>query len=148
MLVVVWGSIIGLILPCFGLAQATTTENEPLKAPDTLQEAKSFIIELITALPQGMNDAWQKAKEIWQNTWVNWWGRYIKPWLLKTQNWVENLWQKLSKFLGKQVEEQKPIIKEEFEKEKQEIKQDLGEQGEKVKQGIWERLKQLIKDIL
>ena len=131
-------SIIGLILPCFGLAgEATTTENEPLKAPDTLEQTKSLIIELIIAIPEGMKSAWQEAKEIWQNTWVSWWGTHIKPWISKTQNWIKNLWQDTT-----------PIIEQEFEKEKQEIKQDLGEQREKVKQGIWERFKQLIKDSL
>ncbi|MCK4781468.1 hypothetical protein KAS79_00890 [Candidatus Parcubacteria bacterium] len=130
-------SMIGLILPCFGFAQPTTTENEPLEAPGTLEQAKSLIIELIMAIPEGMNSAWQEAKEIWQNTWVNWWGSYIKPNIIKIENWIKNLWQDTT-----------PMIEQEFEKEKQEIKQDLGEQGEKVKQGIWERFKQLIKDAL
>ena len=111
-------SIIGLILPCFSFAQPTTTENEFQKAPNTLEEAKSFIINLITA-------------------WINWWKSYIEPCVSRTKNWIKNFWQNTT-----------PIVEQEFEKEKQEIKQDLEKQGEKVKQGVWDRFKQLIKDSL
>ncbi len=130
-------SIIGLILPCFSFAQPTTTENEFQKAPNTLEEAKSFIINLITALPQGLKESWQKAQKIWQETWINWWKSYIEPCVSRTKNWIKNFWQNTT-----------PIVEQEFEKEKQEIKQDLEKQGEKVKQGVWDRFKQLIKDSL
>jgi len=140
-LVMVWGSIMALIWP-FGSAQAIT---KPLKAPDTLEQAKTFIVKVLKALPEGISNACQEAKQIWQNTWISWWGTYIKPLILKVQNWIEGLWQKLLKFLGKEIKQRTPIIEQELEKEKQEAKQDIGKLKGKIKQGIWEGLKELIK---
>ncbi len=116
-------STIGLIFPCFAFAEP------PIKAPDTLEDAKSFAINIITAMPEGIKGAWEEAKEIWQKTWVSWW-----------KNWGKGHWQG--------IENRGPMIKEEFQKEKQEMKEEIEKETRSIEKNIWERFKELIKKSL
>ncbi len=116
-------------------------QESPIEAPENFEESGSFVGEFIKKIPQAFGDAWEKAKEFWQNTWVKWWNESIYP-------WFQNIYQKICSFFGKEIEERKPIIEEEFEKEKEEIKEDISEEAAKTKKGLWEWLKGLIKDSL
>jgi len=65
-------------------------------------------------------------KKIWQS--------YIYPFLHK-------IWQKIDSLFGKEIEQRKPIIKEEFKKETEEMKEELP----LVTKSLWEKLKELLK---
>ena len=125
------------LLPAFSFAQ----QDKPIEAPENLEEAGSFIGKFIEKIPQEFDNAWQEAKNIWQNTWVKWWNNSIHPWLQDT-------WQKICSFFGKEIEERKPIIEEEFEKEKEEMKEDISQEAAKQKENLWEWLKGLVKENL
>jgi gas vesicle protein len=102
----------------------------PAQAPETLEEAKSKGEEVVRGLPDVIINAF-KGMGNWLK---NLWSSYILPFL-------NNVWQKIKVFLGREVEERKPEVKEEFEKEKQEMKEEIPG----VSKSLWERLKDLIK---
>lgn len=123
------------LLPAFSFAQ----QEKPIEAPKNFEEAGSFIGKFIEKIPQELNNAWEQGKEIWQNTWVKWWNDSI-------HSWLQDIWQKICSFFGKEIEERKPIIEEEFEKEKQEMKENISQEADKTKESLWEWLKGLVKE--
>lgn len=80
-----------------------------------------------------------QEQELKQTT--NWlkdiWYKYILPWL-------QNIWQQICSFLGKEVEKRKPKVEQEFKKETQELKQEIQEQAPKTFKSLWQRLKEVI----
>lgn len=120
-LLIIFLLITGLILPGFCLA-----EEEPAQMPETVDEAKSWGINILKALPNAVGDVWQRqALPIWHNMW-NWvkstWNSSLGP-------IVESWWQKFLNLLGRET----PELKEEFQKEKEEMQKD-----------IWQRFKDLL----
>lgn len=107
-------------------------------APETLEEAKTIGEKVLINFPQVLKKVWQEeALAIWQrmlNWFKNLWDSYISF-------WFQSIWQKIASFLGKEVEERKPEVKEEFEKEKQEMREEIP----KVTKSLWQRFKELIK---
>jgi len=124
---------LSFLLPSFSFAQ----QQPQIKAPGTLEEAKNFITKILKGIPEGLKEVSKEALIIWQKM-ANWaknlWDSYIFP-------WFQNIWQKIAAFFGKEIEQRKPIIEEEFQKEKEEMKEELP----KVGKSLWERFKELIK---
>ena len=116
---------LGLVLPSVGLAQM----------PQTLGEAQSFGSTIIKKLPDAVKQVWEReALPLWQGMWrgfLSLWDRTIGP-------TVESWWHKFLGLLGKQVEQRKPGLKEEYQKEKEEMQQDLWKE-------LGQRFKELIK---
>ena len=150
-------SIVGLILPSFCAVQAKA------EIPETIGEAKDFMIKLVKPLPEKMKSLWQnEVLPSWERMGdrvSNWWKNSLLPWLKnilptikswlgeakdwlsdiwyeKIKPWIQNILDKIRGFLGKEIEEKKPSIKEEFEKEKQEIKEEIP--------SLWQKFKELI----
>lgn len=71
------------------------------------------------------SDLWSMIKYIW------------KSYLL---SFLNNVWYRLYWFLGKQVEQRKAGVEQEFKKETQEMKEDIP----KTTKSLWQRLKELI----
>lgn len=128
-----------IIIAGFGIlsVQAQKSLEPGLETPKTLEEAKTLGIRILSGFPKALEKPLQEALAVWGKT-LNWfknlWYSYILPWL-------QNVWQKIDSFLGKEVEKRKPGIKEEFEKEKQEMKEDIP----KVGKSLWQRFKELLK---
>ena len=118
--------LIGFLLPNFGLAQVSETAGPP----QTFGEIKTMGLKALKFFPDILKKIWQETtgwlKKIWQS--------YIYPFLHK-------IWQKIDSLFGKEIEQRKPIIKEEFKKETQEMKQDIPQVGKSV----WEKLKGFFK---
>jgi len=129
--------ILALILPIFSLAQ--------VEAPETIEEAKGFVERFtqktIELLPQALEKTWKEnVLPIWKKIFegiFTFWNSYIQPWL-------ENIWQKFLKILGKEIEKRKPVIEKELQKEKEELKEKIKKETEKTKESLWERFKDLI----
>lgn len=118
------------------VAGVQATEKVP-EAPKSLEEAKTIGKEILWGFPQALKKPWQEAVKVWSKMagWlVNFWNSYISPWL-------NDIWQRICSFLGKEVEKRKPEVQEEFEKEKQEMKEEVP----KTLKPLWERFKELIK---
>ncbi len=107
--------------------QLAFAETEPQMAPQTMDEAKSFGLDVLSRLPEA-------AKDVWQNQalpiWMEMWGLFQGFWASTLGPIVEVWWEKLLGLLGKDTTD----IKKEFEKEKKEMQKD-----------IWDRFKNLLK---
>jgi len=102
------------------------------EVPATLDEAKSVGLQIIGELPDSTRQVWrEQALPILRSMW-DWaqgpWENYIKPKVQELFNWLLG-------FLGKEIEERAPLIEEEFQKEKDEMRGDIP--------GVWERFKNL-----
>ena len=107
----------------------------------TLEEAKTTGKKILTGFPGLLNRLWQDVIAFWQkviNLLKNFLNSYITPWL-------QDIWQKIVFFLGKEVEQRKTEVQEEFEKEKEEMKEEIKREAPKIGKSIWERFKELIK---
>jgi len=113
--------ILGLVLPNFCFSQ----ENA-LQVPQTVDEAKSLSMKILSALPGATKKVWQE--EAWPFILKMWdWARGFWDSYLGSK--VTSLWQKFFKLLGKDT----PDLKKEFQKEKEEMEQDF-----------WQRFKELL----
>ena len=102
------------------------------EVPATLDEAKSVGLQILGELPDSTRQVWrEQALPILRSMW-DWaqgpWENYIKPKVQELFNWLLG-------FLGKEIEERAPLIEEEFQKEKDEMRGDIP--------GVWERFKNL-----
>ncbi|MEA3344488.1 MAG: hypothetical protein U9Q16_02310 [Patescibacteria group bacterium] len=98
----------------------------PVLASDTAGESiqhstGNIIGNIIESTKQGLFKTIDWIKYIWNS--------YIKLWL-------KGIWQKINSFLGKEIENRKPEVQQEFEKEKQEMKDDIP--------NLWQKFKELI----
>lgn len=141
MLVIVWGSIAGLLLPGFSLAQ---NQQPVVDTPETLKDAVGFVFSILKSMPRTIKEAFQLAWKIWSKM-ADWlwaqWDKYI--W-----SWIQGLWHSFLGLMGQEIEKRKPMVEQELEKEKQEIKEEIKQEAEKAGQSLWERLKELVKSKL
>ena len=144
----------GLVLPQVVFAQT-------VEAPETVEEAQAFGINILKSLPEATKRVWHEdVLPLWHKMWQtaqNWWKAIISPQIDKGISWVSDIWyqsvkpeiqkvlDKIRGLLGQEIEKRKPVIEQEFEKGKQEIKQEIKKEIPKVSKGIWERLKDLIR---
>ena len=118
--------IAGFLLPVFSFAQIPNTAGPPQTVEGlrlTLWNAVKFFPETLKKVG-GEVISWLK----------NIWNSYIYPFLHK-------IWQKIDSLFGKEIEQRKPIIKEEFKKEAEEMKQEVP----LVTKSLWEKLKGFFK---
>lgn len=112
--------IFSFILPSICLA-------EGIEQPQTIAQAESLGLKILTALPEAVKKVWQEeALPLILKMWA--WAKNVWNSYLAAQ--VNSLWNKLLKLTGKETS---PNLKEEFQKEKQEMQKDL-----------WERFKDLL----
>lgn len=101
---------------------------ETVKAPENFEEAKTLGQKILTSFPESLKKTWQQAVSLWKKM-LN----YVSP-------WFKGIWYKILSFLGKEVEQRKPEVEEEFKKETQEMKEEIPKAGK----SLWQRLKELI----
>lgn len=128
-----------LALPC--LAQTGPSVENGLE--DLGRESKPIgetIWQTVkTEFPKMIKRPWQDALTAWRMifSWVkSFWNSYLS-------NWFKIIWENLIYFLGKEVEQRRPEIEQEFIKETEEMKQDIPETTKSIK-SLWERLKDLV----
>jgi len=127
-----------LISPFLILAQ---TEQLPEDIFEDLgQKSKpigeTFWQNIKTELPKMIKKPWQDSLMAFKMVfgWLKtFWNSYFS-------NWLKIIWENLVYFLGKEVEQRRPEIEQEFKKETEEMKQDIPE----TTQSLWQRFKDLI----
>jgi len=133
---------------------------QTVKAPETVEEAQAFGINILKALPEAIKRVWHEdVLPLWHKMWdrtQNCWKTIISPQIAKGVSWMSDIWyqgikpkiqsvlDKIRNFLGQEIEKRKPVIEQEFEKGKQEIRENIKQEVPKVSKGLWERLKDLI----
>ena len=103
-------------------------QEAPAQAPETLEEAKLLGERVLWGFPEVFKKSWQEAVVFWKKM-LN----YVSPWL-------EGIWNSILSLLGKEVEQRRPEVEEEFEKETQEMKEEIPKAGK----SLWQRFKELI----
>ena len=101
-----------IAIPVFSWA-----EEGKIKAPETLEEIKSFLKRFLELLPGAMKESWQRALVFWQRIFQK-----------MKEGWNKFLGQRLAKILDPFKEEmgkRKSILKHEFRKKIQELKQNI-----------------------
>ena len=103
-----------IILPSFSLSQSP----QAIELPKTIEEVKKMGLRSLDFIPNFFKNAWQEFVIFWQKVWnwfLNIWNSHIYP-------FFNNIWQKT---IGREIEERRPMIEEEFKKEKEEVKQEV-----------------------
>ncbi len=129
--------IIGFLLTLVAPLSFAQQDQEILKLPETIEEAKTSGERILWSFPEALKKTWREALVIWKTV-LKWfksfWYSYISPLL-------QNIWYRINSFLGREIEKRKPEIRKEFEKEKEEIKEEIPKTGK----SLWQRFKELIK---
>jgi len=119
-------SITGLILPSFCLGQTIGTAGPP----QTVEGLKLTLWNAVKFFPETAKKVEGEVLSWLKNIWKS----YFYPFLHK-------IWQKIDSLFGKEIEQRKPIIKEEFKKETEEMKKEVP----LVTKSLWEKLKEFFK---
>lgn len=151
----------GLILPylCFSQPQMKTPEN----LDEVKTQTKEFLIQTEKNLGGEIVKTWNdKFMPLWRKMWEktkDLWLSYIQPKgesiFVQIENFIfpkiQTAKEQLFKLLGKEIEQRKPLIEEEFQKEKEELSQEIKEKTSGITESfwgkLWERFKELIKQI-
>lgn len=123
---VVLSSLITAFLLSF--AMPNVLAQEVVEAPESLEEAKSLGQRVLTGFPEVFKKTWQESLAFWKKMLD-----YVSP-------WFKSIWNSILSLLGKEVEQRKPEVEEEFKKETQEMKEEIPKAGK----SLWQRLKELI----
>ena len=116
---------IGFLL---SFAMSSVLAQETVQAPESFEEAKTLGERILKGFPEAFKKSWQEAVSLWKKMLD-----YVSP-------WFRSIWNSILSLLGKEVEQRKPEVEEEFEKEKQEMKEEIPKAGK----SLWQRLKELI----
>lgn len=128
--------LLGAVLnvPSFALAQGEA----PIQAPETVQEAQQFGIQILQGIPGAVKEVWDtQVMPLWTKMW-----HWVKNlWDSTIYSFVRGIWDRVLSFFGQEIEKRKPLIEEEFQKEKQELQQEIEESIPQAGKTLWERLK-------
>jgi len=109
-------------------AMPNVLAQEVVQAPESLEEAKSLGEGILSGFPEVFKSVWQEAVVFWKKM-LN----YVSP-------WFRSIWNSILSLLGKEVEQRRPDVEEEFKKETQEMKEEIPKAGK----SLWQRFKELI----
>ena len=97
-------------------------------APENLEETKSLGQRFLKGFPEVFKRSWQETVSLW------------KKMLDYVSSWFKSIWNSILPLLGKEVEERRPEVEEEFKKETEEMKEEIPKAGK----SLWQRFKELI----
>ena len=113
-------------------------EVAPIQAPETIEEAQEFGLQILQGLPGAMQNVWQTQV---MPLWTEMWSIAKNVWDTTVFSWVKGLWDQALSFLGQEIEERRPFIEEEFEREKEELKQELEQKIPESGKTLWNRIR-------
>lgn len=116
---------IGFLL---SFAMPNVLAQETVQAPENFEEARTLGERILSGFPEAFKKSWQQAVSLWKKMLD-----YVSP-------WFKGIWNSILSFLGKEVEQRKPEVEEEFKKEVEEMKEEIPKAGK----SLWQRLKELI----
>lgn len=127
--------LVGLL---FNPSASLAADQPPIEAPETVEEAKGFGLQLLQELPNAVKGVWEsEVVPLWSkmfNIAKNIWGTYVFP-------WAHGVWERVLSLFGQEIEKRKPFIEQEFEKEKQQLKEEVEEKLPEETKTLWEHLK-------
>lgn len=126
--------IFAVALGIFFLAPLCVFAEQGLDTPTSFEEIKTTGKTALKMIPDALKRAgeegWAVIKWLWGYI-EEFLAKYIEPWVFRAVDWLKGLF-------GKEVEERKPEVKEEFKRETENIKQKFP-----TRETLWERFKSL-----
>jgi len=120
---------------------ATKAQLSSIKAPETIEEAEEFGIQILQALPDSFQKTWKtQVLPLWSNMWniaKNIWDATIS-------SFVRGLWDQTLSFFGQEIENRKPLFEEEFQREKEQLQQEIEEKLPESSKTLWGLLKRFL----
>jgi hypothetical protein len=120
---------------------ATKAQLSSIKAPETIEEAEEFGIQILQALPDSFQKTWKtQVLPLWSNMWniaKNIWDATIS-------SFVRGLWDQTLSLFGQEIENRKPLFEEEFQREKEQLQQEIEEKLPESSKTLWGLLKRFL----
>lgn len=144
-------------MPYFCFAQ--TRINTPENLDEAKFQVKEFLIQLEKNLGGEMTKTWnEKIMPLWREMWKTTkevWLSYIQPKgksiLIQIEGIIQTAKEQIFKLLGKEIEQRKPLIEQEFQKEKKELELEIQERTSGFTESFWgkcwRRFKEIIRQI-
>ena len=115
-------------------------EVAPIQAPETIEEAQEFGLQMLRGLPVAMQNVWQTQVV---PLWTKMWSIAKNVWDTTVFSWVKGLWDQALSFLGQEIEKRQPLFEEEFEREKEQLKQELEQKIPESGKTLWNLIRGL-----
>jgi len=134
-------TLLSLLITAIALAAVPALaqeETSSIKAPETIEEAQEFGLQILQGLPVAMQEVW-KTQVV--PLWTKMWSTAKNVWDTTVFSWVKGLWDQVLSFFGQEIEKRKPLIEEEFKREKEELKQELEQKIPEPGKTLWNRIK-------
>jgi hypothetical protein len=132
--------IIALCILAAGISFISPSAALAQRPPETIQEAKGIGLRFLEEIPGAIKNVWEtQAVPVFLGMW-NWtkniWDTKIFPWLY-------DLWQQFWGIFGKEIQQRRPLIEQEFQQEKQQLKQEIEERIPQKGKTLWQHIKGL-----
>ena len=116
-------------------------ETFSVQAPETIEEAQEFGIQILQGLPNAMQEVWRtQALPLWTNMWST----AKNLWDTTVFSWVKGLSDQVLSFFGQEIEKRKPLFEEEFQKEKEQLTQEIEEKLPESGKTLWGIIKRFL----
>lgn len=116
-------------------------ETFSVQAPETIEEAQEFGIQILQGLPGAMQEVWRtQALPLWTSMW----GIVKNTWDTTVFSWVKGLWDQILSLFGQEIEKRKPLFKEELQKEKEQLAREIEEKLPESGKTLWNLLKRFL----
>jgi len=112
-----------------------------VQAPETIEEAQEFGIQILQDLPNAMREAWETQV---LPLWTNMWNTAENLWDTTVFAWVKGLWDQALSLFGQEIEKRKPLFEEEFQKEKEQLTQEIEEKLPESGKTLWSIIKRFL----
>lgn len=110
----------------------------PLQPPETIEEARGLGLQFLGEIPEAMQGVWEtQALPVFSGVWS--WARGL--WDSTVFSLLEDLWDKILSFFGREIEERKPGIEERFQTEKQQLQHEVQESLPQEGRTLWQLIK-------
>jgi len=116
-------------------------ETFSVQAPEAIEEAQEFGIQILQGLPNAMQEVWRtQALPLW----ISMWSTAKNIWDATIFSWVKGLWDQALSLFGQEIEKRKPLFKEEFQKEKGQLVQEIEEKLPESGKTLWSIIKRFL----
>lgn len=133
--------ILILTITLGALPIATQAQPFSIKAPETIEEAEEFGIQILQALPSSMKETWRTQV---LPLWTNMWNIAKNIWDATVFSFVQGLWDQALSLFGQEIENRKPLFEEEFQREKEQLIQEIEEKLPESSKTLWGLLKRFL----
>ena len=116
-------------------------EAAPIQAPETIEEAQEFGLQMLQGLPVAMQNVWQTQVV---PLWTKMWSIAKNVWDTTVFSWVKGLWDQALSLFGQEIESRKPLFEQEFQREKEQLVQEIEEKLPESSKTLWGLLKRFL----